>query len=107
MRKTLTYDQGTEMAEHERLTKETGVQVYFADPGNPQQRGTNENFNGLLREYLPKKTDLSQFSEDELNQIQSILNQRPKEVLSYATPKEAIEWALERPQGYLSDFLTA
>jgi IS30 family transposase len=97
LRKSMTYDQGTEMAEHERLTEKVGIQVYFADPGQPQQRGTNKNTNGLIREYFPKKTNLRKYSDKEISRVENILNQRPKAVLSYATPKEIFTLAEKYP----------
>lgn len=88
LRKTLTYDQGKEMSYHDALTVRTGVQVYFADPHSPWQRGSNENTNGLLRQYLPKGTDLSVYSQDELNQIALSLNTRPRKRHQFRTPLE-------------------
>lgn len=88
--KTLTWDRGKEMARHETITAKTGVKVYFADPYSPYQRGTNENTNGLLREYLPKGTDLSQYSAEDLQKIADQLNDRPRKRLGYYTPKEAL-----------------
>jgi IS30 family transposase len=86
LRKTLTYDQGKEMSYHAALTLRTGVQVYFADPHRPWQRGSNENTNGLLRQYMPKGTDLSVYSQDELNQISLSLNSRPRQRHGFRTP---------------------
>jgi IS30 family transposase len=88
LRKTLTYDRGKEMAEHERLAHRLSIQVFFADPHSPWQRGTNENTNGLLRQYLPKGTDLSGYTQRELNAIAHRLNTRPRKCLSFATPLE-------------------
>ena len=88
LRKTLTYDRGKEMAEHERLAQRLALQVFFADPYSPWQRGTNENTNGLLRQYLPKGTDLSGYTQRELNAIAHRLNTRPRKCLNFATPLE-------------------
>jgi transposase, IS30 family len=86
--KTLTWDRGVEMARHAKITAETGIQVYFADPYKPQQRPSNENTNGLLREYLPKGTDLSVHSRTDLDAIATELNDRPRKRLGYYTPQE-------------------
>ena len=86
---SLTHDRGTEMHQHELFTKETRVQVYFADPQSPWQRGTNENTNGLIRQFFPKGTDFNQVSRTEIKRVQRLLNERPRKVLDWKTPKEA------------------
>ena len=91
MRKSLTYDRGREMSEHERLSQAVSIKVYFADPYSPWQRGTNENTNGLIRQYLPKGMDLSGVSQRELNRIAHELNTRPRKTLDWSTPLEAYE----------------
>ena len=98
LRKTLTYDRGKEMAEHERLAQRLALQIFFADPHAPWQRGTNENTNGLLRQYLPKGTDLAGFTQRELNAIAHRLNTRPRKCLDFATPLEAYaQWRHHSP----------
>lgn len=91
IRKTLTYDQGKEMARHEELARRVSIQVYFADPHSPWQRPSNENANGLIREYLPKGMDLSQVSQAQLNAIAKRLNDRPRKVLGFKTPAEVFQ----------------
>jgi IS30 family transposase len=91
VRKTLTYDQGKEMARHEELARRLRIKVYFADPRSPWQRPSNENANGLIREYLPKGMDLSGVSQTELNHIARLLNNRPRKCLDFATPAEIFQ----------------
>ena len=91
---TLTWDRGTEMAQHARFTVATDVQVYFCDPRSPWQRGTNENTNGLLRFYLPRKEDLSQYTQEQLDEIARSLNTRPRQTLGFKMPVQKLAAAV-------------
>ena len=94
-KKTMTYDNGMEMAQHKLFTKNTGMQVYFAHPYSSWERGTNENTNGLIRRYFPKGTDFNKVTEEELKMVQDKLNNRPRKVLEFKTPNEimALEYS--------------
>jgi transposase, IS30 family len=97
LRRTLTWDQGNEMFHHERIERATGLRIYFADPHSPWQRGCNENTNGLLRQYLPKGTDLSGWTDDQLDQIATELNQRPRLCLNDKSPQQAMRQWIRQP----------
>ena len=91
MRKTMTYDNGKEMTQHKLFTKNTKIKVYFCHPYSPWERGTNENTNGLIRQYFPKGTDFNKVTVEEIKAAQHQLNERPRKVLDWATPKELFE----------------
>ena len=88
IKKSLTYDQGKEMSQHKTFTIDTGIQVYFAHPGSPWERGTNENTNGLLRQYFPKGIDFDTISRKSFKKVQNEFNERPRKALNFSTPKE-------------------
>ena len=98
LRRSLTWDQGAEMAKHDDLRNDTGLSVYFCDPHSPWQRGTNENTNGLLRQYFPKGTDLAAHGADNLLAVAHALNTRPRKTLGWRTPAEALDEALRSVQ---------
>jgi IS30 family transposase len=96
LRRSLTWDQGAEMAQHTQLRIDTGLEIYFCDPQSPWQRGSNENTNGLLRQYFPKGTDLSQHGAEELSAVAHALNTRPRKTLGWRSPAEALDQLIEQ-----------
>ena len=94
LKRSLTWDQGKEMALHAQFTIDTGVQVYFCDPHSPWQRGSNENTNGLLRQYFPKGKSMARYSQADLDEVADRLNGRPRQTLGWKTPSQALEQAL-------------
>jgi IS30 family transposase len=98
LRKSLTWDQGAEMAQHAQLRIATDLTIYFCDPRSPWQRGTNENTNGLVRQYFPKGTDIGRYSDHELDAVATTLNRRPRKALGWQTPAEALDQLLSLAQ---------
>ena len=94
-KKSMTYDNGIEMARHEKITENTGMKIYFAHPYSSWERGTNENTNGLIRRYLPKGTNFNEISENQLQIIQKKLNNRPRKIIGYKTPQEMVNIELK------------
>jgi IS30 family transposase len=100
LRRTLTWDQGNEMFQHARIEEATGLRIYFADPHSPWQRGTNENINGLLRQYFPKGSDLRHWTSEQLHQVAAELNDRPRKILNDHTPHQLMRRSHRREHTY-------
>jgi IS30 family transposase len=94
LKRSLTWDRGHELADHKRFTIDTGMKVYFCDPKSPWQRGSNENTNGLLRQYFPKGTSISGFTQEQLDEVAAKLNGRPRQTLGWMTPSEKLDEVL-------------
>jgi transposase, IS30 family len=103
LKKTMTHDQGSELFYHKNLAELSGMSIFFAHKGSPWERGTNENTNGLIRDFFPKGTDFSNISVDELKKVERLLNERPRKVLNYRTPKEVLMKMSKKPDARLSD----
>jgi IS30 family transposase len=107
MRKSMTYDQGREMARHAEITQSTGVAIFFCDPHSPWQRGSNENINGLIRQYLPKGTDLSGHSQEQLDAIALQLNMRPRKRFDFKCPIEMMSEVMHKARAMRHDAPTS
>lgn len=105
LKKTLTYDQGSEMTKHEKFSAATGMKVYFAHPGSPWERGTNENTNGLIRDFFPKGTDFKDVPYKEFARVEQLLNGRPRKVLGFTTPNQVLTAAKLTPNAGLKDLI--